>query len=124
MTEPKKKAARKTPAREASTAAEAPPQPGDPDYDWSQQYPGEDFIVFTSSTGKTVGLAALGPSRKFKPGELRRARKLNEVEQTFYVIERVASPAALEVSDEFEDVDYAKMFEAWSNWAQTSAGKS
>ena len=79
---------------------------------------------FFAASGLAVGLAALGPTRKFKPGELRRARKLNEVEQMFYVIERVASPAALEVSDEFDDEDYGKMFAAWSEWAQTTAGES
>jgi hypothetical protein len=69
-------------------------------------------------------LAAVGPTRKFKPGELRKARLLPNVEQMFFVIERVASPAALAISDEFDDDDYGQMFSEWSEWANTSAGES
>ena len=102
----------------------APPKPGEQGFDWQKEYPGEDVFVFTASTGVTVGLAALGPTRKFKAGEIRKARHLNEIDQMFVVIERVASPTALALSDEFEDEDYGRMFGEWSEWANTSAGES
>lgn len=102
----------------------APPKPGEPGFDWQTEYPGEDVFVFTADDGTTVGLAALGPTRKFRAGEIRKARHLNEVDQMFVVLERVASPAALEVSDQFEDADYGRMFGEWSEWANTTAGES
>lgn len=104
----------------------APPaKPGEPGYQWELDYPDEEVFVYTTLDGKTtVGLAAVGPTRRFKPGELRKARKLPEVDQMFFVIERVASANALEVSDEFGDADYSRMFQQWSEWANTSAGES
>lgn len=116
MTEAPKKAVKK--------AVKAPPKAGEPGFDWSAEYPGEEVFVFTASDGSTVGLAALGPTRKFKAGEIRKARHLNEVDQMFVVLERVASPAALDVSDEFGDDDYGRMFGEWSEWANTSSGES
>lgn len=118
----------------AATSAPPPPDatrtaprpavnPGEAGYDWSADYPGEKVYVFTASTGATVGLAAVGPKRKFKPGELRKIRHLPNVEQMFFVIERVASPNALAISDEFDDEDYSNMFAQWSEWANTTAGE-
>lgn len=114
--------AKKAPAKRA--ARKAPPKPGEPGFDWQKEYPGEEVFVFTAEDGTTVGLAALGPTRKFKAGEIRKARHLNEIDQMFVVIERVASPAALAISDEFADEDYGRMFGEWSEWANTSSGES
>lgn len=130
-TEPTKKAKKANKAVEVTAgtsngSAPAPtPQPGEPGYDWSQDYPDEKVFVYeTLDTDRTVGLAALGPNRKFKPGELRKVRHLPEVDQMFLVIERVASPNALAVSDDFDDADYGRMFQQWSEWANTTAGES
>jgi hypothetical protein len=119
-----KKAKKKALATEASAPA-PPPKPGEPGYDWSQDYAGEKVFVYETLDGKqTVGLAGVGVKRKFKPGEIRKARHMSEMDQMFMVIERVASPNALTVSDEFSDEDYSEMFRKWSEWANTSPGES
>lgn len=118
VTEPKKKPGPKP------RASKSAPKPGDSNFDWSKEYPGEEVFVFTSSDGKTVGLAAIGPTRKFRAGEIRKARHLTEVDQMFIVLEKVSSPAALAISDEFEDEDYGRMFGEWSEWSNTTAGES
>lgn len=100
-----------------------PAIPGAKDFDWQAEYPGESVFVFTASTGVTVGLAVLGAERRIKPGALRKLRHQNQLEQMWYLIERVSTPAALEVSDEFEDEDYKDMFEQWSEFSQTTAGE-
>jgi hypothetical protein len=81
-------------------------------------------FVFTAEDGRTVGLAAMGDKRRPKPGVLRKLRHQPPIEQMWFVIERVASEAALEVSDDFDDADYSKMFEQWSEWSNTTAGES
>lgn len=114
------------PKKAKKKPAEAPPpKPGERGYDWQQDYPDEDIFIYKTLDGKqTVGLAGVGPGRRFKPGEIRKARHLSEMDQMFLVIERVASPNALAVSDEFSDEDYSQMFRKWSEWANTSAGES
>jgi hypothetical protein len=99
-------------------------KPGEPGFDWQQEYEGEDVFVFTAADGRTVGLAAMGVKRRPKPGVLRKLRHQPPIEQMWFVIERVASEAALAVSDDFEDEDYSKMFEEWSEWSNTTAGES
>lgn len=113
-------------ADDAEPTAEPEPvlKPGDPEYDWQAQYPGERVFVYTASTGKTVGLAELGGKRKPNMGALRRLRKADHMDQMWTVLEWVASPAALSVSDQFDDVDYGQMFEQWSEWSKTSVGES
>ncbi len=115
-------AAKKAPAKRVP---KPPARPGDKDYDWSADYPGEEFFVYTTTDGKrTVGLAALGPKRKFKPGDIRKSLHLNEIQQTFMVVEKIASPNALAVSDDFEDGEYKAMMDAWTEWTNTSQGES
>lgn len=99
-------------------------EPGSPEFDWQHEYPGEKFFVYTNTDGVTVGLAALLGARKPKPGYLRKLRKQNELDVMWTIIEMAASPAALDVSDEFEDEDYGKMYAAWSEWNQTTVGES
>lgn|GEM_PF-3377876 len=116
-------------APEAEVAVDDAPeppaaQPGDPGFDWQTEYPGEEVFVFTAADGRTVGLAALNDKRRPKPGVLRKLRLQNAVEQMWFVLERVASEKALEVSDDFDDEDYGGMFEAWSQWNQAIAGES
>ncbi|SKU72177.1 Uncharacterised protein [Mycobacteroides abscessus subsp. massiliense] len=110
-------------------APEVPPsnegiEPGSPEFDWQLEYPGEPVFVFTSSTGVTVGMAALAGARKPGMGVLRLLRKSNYLDQMWTTLEWVSSPAALTVSDEFSEEDYSAMFAAWAEWSKTSAGES
>lgn len=116
-------------AIDESKAPEAPPsnegiEPGSPEFDWQLEYPGEPVFVFTSSTGVTVGMAALAGARKPGMGVLRLLRKSNYLDQMWTTLEWVSSPAALRVSDEFSEEDYSAMFAAWAEWSKTSAGES
>lgn len=99
-------------------------EPGTPEFDWQLEYPGEAVFVFTSSTGVTVGMASLVGARNPGMGALRLLRKSNYLDQMWTTLEWVSSPAALAVSDEFSEEDYAAMFQAWSDWSRTSAGES
>lgn len=99
-------------------------EPGSPAFDWQLEYPGEPVFVFTSSTGVTVGMAALAGARKPAMGALRLLRKSNYLDQMWTTLEWVSSPAALMVSDEFSEEDYSEMFAAWAEWSKTSAGES
>ncbi|WNM74109.1 tail assembly chaperone [Mycobacterium Phage Nergal] len=99
-------------------------EPGSPEFDWHAEYPGEAVFVYTSSDGVTVGLAALAGKRKPKSGFLRKLRKEQEMEQMWTILELVSSQAALDVSDEFEDADYAAMYNQWAEWSKTTVGES
>ncbi|MFA4083682.1 hypothetical protein ONA92_18460 [Mycobacteroides salmoniphilum] len=99
-------------------------EPGSAEFDWQLEYPGERVFVFTSSTGVTVGMAALVGARKPSMGVLRTLRKTHYLDQMWTTLEWVSSPAALAISDEFSEADYAEMFDAWSTWSRTSAGES
>lgn len=101
-----------------------PVTPGDKDFDWQAQYPGEDVFVFTASDGTTVGLAAASGDRKLKPGDFRKMMHLEAWQQNFYLIEKVASPVALAISDDLDDKDYADMLAGWTEWSGTTAGES
>jgi hypothetical protein len=112
------------PKKKAKPAVVSPAKPGEPGFDWSAEYPDEDFFVYTATDGRTVGMASLKGDRKPTMGQLRRISKSPGPDQVWFVIERVCSPAALAVSDDFYDEEYAKMFDAWSKWANSSAGES
>ena len=99
-------------------------EPGSPEFDWQLEYPDEDVFVYTASDGTTVGMAPLAGKRKPHMGTLRKLRKADHMEQMWTVLEWVSSPAALAVSDEFSDEDYAALFDAWSEWSKTSVGES
>ena len=121
-------AAKKSRPLEAAVAVDDPgspaARPGEPGFDWQTEYPDEEVFVFTATDGRTVGLAALNDKRRPKPGVLRKLRLQNAVEQMWFVLEQVACPAALEVSDDFGDEDYGEMFQAWSEWNQATVGES
>lgn len=121
VVEPKRKPGR---PRKIVEASSLPVKPGEKGFDWGQEYSGEDVFVYTASDGRTVGLAALTAERRPKPGVLRRLRHESQIDQMWFILEQVASPNALEVSDDFGDEDYGKMFGAWSEWQQTTAGES
>lgn len=99
-------------------------EPGSPGFDWQLEYPGEEVFVFTATDGTTVGMAALTGDRKPSLGVLRKLRKSSYLDQMWTTLEWVSSAAALAISDEFPEKDYAAMFEAWSEFSRTSAGES
>lgn len=105
-------------------AAPTPSTPGEPGYDWSRDYQDETFMVFTAKDGRTVGLAAPSGKRKMLPGDFRKMSHMEGWQQTFYLIEKVACPAALAISDGFDDDDYSEMMKAWTEWSGTSQGES
>jgi hypothetical protein len=120
---PKKKTAKKTAA--ATTAAAEPvlhvvkpkAKPGTKEFDWADEYPGEELYVFTSSDGLTVGLTKLGPHRKPKPGLLRRLHREGGMSVMWYFIELASSPASLKVQEELEEEDYTNMLKGWAEFA-------
>jgi hypothetical protein len=99
-------------------------EPGALGFDWQVEYPDEPVFVFTASDGTTVGIPALTGERKPRSGFLRKLRKENAMEQMWSILELVMSPAALAVSDEFGDEDYAAMYTEWAQWSRTTAGES
>lgn len=109
---------------EANAKIKANAKPGDPDFDWLQEYPDEDVFVFTASTGITVGLAAAAGDRKLKPGDFRKMSHMEPWAQNFYLIEKVSCPKALEISDNLDDADYAAMMQGWTEWSGSSVGES
>lgn len=104
-------------------AAKPPAEPGGKDFDWDTEYPDEKVFVFTASDGRTVGLAAPVGERKLKPGDFRKMSHMEPWQQNFYLIEKIASPAALRISDDLDDEDYAGMMTGWTEWSKT-AGES
>jgi hypothetical protein len=79
-------------------------------------------LVFTAKDGTTVGLAAPSGDRKLKPGDFRRMSHMEGWQQTFYMIEKVASPKALAISDNLRRQDYADMMKAWTEWSWHHGG--
>jgi len=128
------KARKRAPAKSAAPAAangEAPKRqakPGEKDFDWSNEYPGEEVFVFTASDGTTIGLTKLGPNRKPKPGKLARFERENKngsagVQTLWYFIELVSSPASLRLQEELEEEDYAAMTTQWADFAGIELGE-
>ena len=98
-------------------------EPGDADFDWQSEYPDEKVFVYTTADKRTIGLAAISDKRKIKPGQLRKARLKGEQELLWVLIERISSPASLELSDELEDDEYRSMVDAWAEWNETTTGE-
>jgi hypothetical protein len=104
-------------------------KPGEPGFDWQQEYVGEEVMVFTTADGDvTVGLTKLGPSRKPKPGVLRRVNAEcresgNAFPMLWYFLELASSPTSLKVQELLEDADYSKMLEQWMEWTDLELGK-
>ena len=111
------------------------PVPGDKDYDWKQEYPDEDVFLYTTPAGQvttkgepcggvTVGLAAISEKRQPSVGFLRAVRRKPEFDQVLDMIEIVACDTALEVIDPWKPTDLQNLFEDWSQWSNSTAGKS
>jgi hypothetical protein len=99
-----------------------PPQPGEPGYDWQQEYPGEKVFTYTHDD-VTVGFAAISKKRQPTIGFLMDARKQPEFEQVLDMVEFITCPAALAIVREWVPTDLIGAFEAWSEWNRTNAGE-
>jgi hypothetical protein len=93
------------------------PKPGEKDFDWAAEYPGERCWVYTSPAGLTVGLTALGPTRQPKPGKLRRLHHEGGLSVMWHFIELVSSPNSLLVQEELESDEYNNMLRGWAEFA-------
>lgn len=128
MTAAKKRAPAKTSAPAVDSVPKRAPKPGEKDYDWSQEYEGEEVFVFTSSDGTTIGMTKLGPTRKPKPGKLARFERENEngsggIKVLWYFIELVSTPASLRLQEELEEEDYSAMCRQWAEFAGIELGE-
>lgn len=120
MTAPKKKG---KPDQDALVELPAA-KPGEVGFDWATEYPGEKFMVYTAKSGVTVGLAAMTDERKPTMGELKRILQKDQLQQMFETVERITSPAALEIAEGFKEPDYTAMLDEWTEWSQTTMGES
>lgn len=109
---------------EVAQAPLIPPKPGEPGFDWSQEYEGEKFMVYTAKTGVSVGLAAMTEDRKPTMGELEEILQKDQLRQMFETVARIASPEALKIAKGFKESDYTKMLDEWSVWSNTTLGES
>lgn len=129
MTAAKKRApAKSVPPPGVAAAAKRKPKPGEKDFDWSAEYPGEEVFVFTSSEGTTIGLTMLGPTRKPKPGKLARFERESEngsggIKVLWYFLGLVSSPASLRLQEELEEEDYSAMCRQWAEFAGIELGE-
>ena len=93
-------------------------KPGAANYDWQDEYPGEEVYVFTSEGGLTIGLTKLNATtRKPKPGKLRTYHREGGMSVMWYFIELVSSATSLKLQEELEDDDYTKMLRGWAEFA-------
>ncbi|OBK92374.1 hypothetical protein A5646_03475 [Mycobacterium sp. 1245499.0] len=113
---------RKAPSKLA--APKAKPKPGDPDFPWQDEYPGEELFVFTASDGTTVGLTKLGPNRRPKPGKLALLDEQNDgIKVLWYFLKLASSDTSREVQAELDEEDYAAMCRQWAEFAGIELGE-
>lgn len=126
-TKARKKAPAATKTAGATALAAVPKphaKPGDKDYDWAAEYPGEEVFVFTASDGTTVGLTKLGPNRRPKPGKLALLDEENDgIKVLWYFLRLSSSRASLLVQAELEEEDYANMARQWAEFAGIDLGE-
>lgn len=79
----------------------------------------EEFTYESSKGPITIPSMALIPF-----GVMRKARKLDGAEQTYAVVEAVASPEALDVIDLLTAREFAAFSEAWAAHSGASLGES
>lgn len=100
------------------------PKPGEPDFDWSADYPGEQVFVYTKPNSEvTVGLAAISKKRQPSIGFMRESRRKPEFEQVLDMLELVASDNALAVVDSWTAEELLLMWNERTEWNQTHAGE-
>ncbi|OBH07933.1 hypothetical protein [Mycobacterium sp. E1747] len=122
MTEAKKRAPAKASVPAATNGHK--PKPGDADFDWSAEYPGEEVFVFKASDGTTVGLTKLGPNRRPKPGKLALLDEQGDgIKVLWYFLKLASSDTSREVQAELEEEDYAAMARQWAEFAGIELGE-
>ena len=100
-----------------------PPKPGDADFDWTKEYPGEKVFTYTTDDGVTIGLAAISKKRQPSIGFMRKTRRKPEFEQILDMLEFIASDNALTVADEWTSEQLVLMWEKWTEWNLANAGE-
>jgi len=124
VAEPKKASKKKSDDVDALQDVLEPAKPGEPGYDWAQDYPDEKFMVYTAKSGVTVGLAAMTEDRKPTMRELKQILQKDQLQQMFETVERITSPAALDIAEGFKESEYMKMLDEWTEWSNTTVGES
>jgi hypothetical protein len=100
-------------------------KPGDKDFDWASEYPGEEFYVYTASDGTTVGIAKLSPKRKPKPGKLALLDdEGNGMRVLWYLLKVASTETSRRVQAELEEEDYTQMVRKWADFADIELGES
>jgi hypothetical protein len=128
VSKPRKRAPAKAASAPAATNGAAKPKPkakpGDPNFPWQDEYPGEELFVFTASDGTTVGLTKLGPKRRPKPGKLALLDEHNDgIKVLWYFLKLASSDTSREVQAELEEEDYAAMCRQWAEFAGIELGE-
>jgi hypothetical protein len=117
LAEPKKRAPAKKVAKPAA-------KPGDADFPWQDEYPGEELFVFTAGDGTTVGLTKLGPKRRPKPGKLALLDEQNDgIKVLWYFLKLASSDISRQVQAELDEEDYAAMAREWADFAGIELGE-
>lgn len=104
--------------------------PGDPDFDWQTQYPGEEFYVYTvpetakksingkqSPIGLTIGLAKITEDRAPNPGEMQDADERGGFAPMWLFLTCVASPSAMKLTKLLRPAEYNEMLRGWAKFA-------
>ncbi|OCB15077.1 hypothetical protein [Mycobacterium intracellulare] len=118
---------------QADDAVDAPPaapsrpkpKPGEKGFDWQSEYPGEEVFVFTASTGLTIGMTKLGPTRRPKPGKLAllEDEEARGIKTLWYFLKLASSDASRQLQAELEEEDYAAMTREWAEFAGIELGE-
>lgn len=140
---PKKKASKKAEAALSTTVAEPlhvvmgpKPKPGDKDFDWQAEYPGEEVYVYTvpptakaspsgkqSPVGLTIGLAKLTEDRAPNPGEMEEAYDKGGFAPMWLFLKYVSTPAAQELRKQLRPAEYNEMLRGWADFAGIELGE-
>lgn len=116
--------AKKAPAKKAVPRPKPKLKPGDPNFPWQDEYPGEEVFVFTAEDGTTVGLTKLGPKRRPKPGKLALLDEQGDgIKVLWYFLKLASSDASRQVQAELEEEDYAAMSREWADFAGIELGE-
>lgn len=111
------------------------PKPGDPEFDWQAEYPGEEVYIYTvpetakispqgkqSPVGLTIGLAKLSEDRAPNPGEMEEAYEAGGFAPMWLFLRYVSSPAAMEVRKLLRPFEYNEMLRGWADFAGIELG--
>jgi len=106
------------------------PKPGDPDFDWHEEYPDEEIYVYTvpstakkspagkqSPIGMTIGLAKLTEDRAPNPGEMQDAYEAGGFAPMWLFIGGVSSPASRKLQKLLRPAEYNEMLRGWAKFA-------